>query len=70
MQKGDYMKNSFIILMNLLFIMVIAADVVSVKYGCDSKLPKVTKSSYQELQAQIEEPLQTADMNILNNYKL
>ena len=64
------MKNTFIIFMNILFIMVVAADVVSVKYGYDSKLPKVTKSSYHELQAQVEQPLQTADMYILNSYKL
>ena len=56
--------------MNILFIMVVAADVVSVKFNCETNLPKVTKSAYQELQAQTEAPLQTANMYILNSYKL
>ena len=64
------MKNTFIIFMNILFIMVVAADVVSVKFNCETNLPNVTKSAYQELQAQTEAPLQTADMYILNNKNL
>lgn len=61
------MKNTIIVFMNILLIMVIAADIVSVKYNCDTKIPKVTKSAYHEIQTQV---LQTADITNPNNYKL
>ena len=61
------MKNTIIVFMNILFIMVVAADIVSVKFNCDTKLPKVTKSAYQEIQAQT---LQTADISNSYSYKL
>lgn len=47
------MKNLFIILMNVLFLLVVAADVVAVKYDCDTA-PVVQKSCYQERQAQTQ----------------
>lgn len=36
--------------MNVLFLLVVAADVVAVKYDCDTT-PVVQKSCYQEKQA-------------------
>lgn len=36
--------------MNILFLLVVAADVVAVKYDCDTT-PVVQKSCYQEKQA-------------------
>lgn len=56
------MKNYFIFLMNFLFIMVVIADVISVKYNCETSVPMVTKSTYQEMQAQIDTPVKTADI--------
>ncbi len=39
--------------MNVLFLLVVAADVVAVKYDCDTT-PVVQKSCYQERQAQTQ----------------
>lgn len=47
------MKNLFIVFMNVLFLLVVAADVVAVKYDCDTA-PVVQKSCYQERQAQTQ----------------
>ena len=44
------MKNALIIFMNVLFILVVAADVVAVKFECNTA-PQVQTSCYQELQA-------------------
>lgn len=48
--------------MNVLFLLVVAADVVAVKYECNAE-PVVQKSCYQERQAQYHAP---ADMLTLN----
>ena len=64
------MKNVIIIFMNILFVMVVSADIISVKYECETNIPKVTKSAYQEIQAQIDSPLKTADMSQSYGYKL
>jgi len=65
------MKNTFILLMNILFLLAVSADVIAVKFDCETTLPQVTKSAYQELQqAQNGLNEKTADMTIYNAYKL
>lgn len=64
------MKNSFIILMNILFVMVVAADVISVKFDCETNVPIVTKSTYQQIQAQLDTDVKTADLGIAKALKL
>lgn len=63
------MKNLFVVLMNVLFLLVVAADVVAVKYDCSVE-PTVQKSSYQQRQAQYHPVVQTADLMIVNAYNL
>ena len=63
------MKNAFIVLMNLLFIAAVAADVVAVKFECDTTVA-VQKSCYQERQAQYHPVVNTADMAQLSSISL
>ncbi len=63
------MKNVFVVLMNVLFLAVVAADVVAVKFECASS-PVVQKSCYQERQAQYRPVVQTAELMNVNSYKL
>ena len=64
------MKNSFVFLMNILFILAVSADFISVKYQCDTKLPMVTKSSYQQLQANLNKDIKNIDMMKISAIKL
>ena len=59
------MKNLFIVLMNVLFLAVVAADVVAVKYECNTA-PVVQKSCYQERQAHFQAPVDMISLNALN----
>ena len=63
------MKNVFVVLMNILFLLVVAADVVAVKYDCDAT-PVVKTSAYAERQAQYHPVSQTADMMATVTYSL
>lgn len=63
------MKNLLVVLMNVLFLLVVAADVVAVKYDCDVT-PVVQKSAYAEKQAQYHPVAQTADLMVNSTYSL
>ncbi len=57
------MKNLFVVLMNVLFLLVVAADVVAVKYECNTE-PVVQKSCYQERQTQYNAPVDMLTLNV------
>ncbi len=59
----EVMKNLFVVLMNVLFLLVVAADVVSVKYECNAA-PTVQKSCYQERQAHFQAPVDMISLNV------
>ena len=63
------MKNLFIIFMNLLFVLAVAADVIAVKYNCATE-PAVQKSCYQAQQEKMSPVSQTADLLVNLEYKL